>query len=295
MEIIYQDDIRTIKADTDKGIISTKSKGRESIEQAITPQSYTTSVIPRELHKPIINTGSKVEDKIAFYSHKGTTPIIFPKETKSDIDSAINEYNVKRDAYINSPMAKDRNYITTLYNKADSIARSGREDNVSMPMQLRAKADARLKEWRDKYPEEARKEDARQLIAQAEKQESLAKGALVYDADGSISSEEQTKRHDEFMDKAKEYRKQADALLGKTEKQDKPPLPKPDYISKSELKKIHETRPDNAQKIDERMFAEKTVTNLKTNKGQRRARAWTKRPGRYDIKGIDTPRIITKK
>ena len=85
-------------------------------------------------------------------------------------------------------------------------------DNISRGYSLRAKADRRLEAWRAKYPAEARKEESARLIAQAEHEEDLAAGALVYDADGWIGPEEQQRRHDEVMAKAQELRAKAAEL-----------------------------------------------------------------------------------
>ena len=69
-----------------------------------------------------------------------------------------------------------------------------------------------MEAWRAKYPAEARKEESARLIAQAEHEEDLAAGALVYDADGWIGPEEQQRRHDEAMAKAQELRAKAAEL-----------------------------------------------------------------------------------
>jgi len=85
-------------------------------------------------------------------------------------------------------------------------------ENVSRGYSLRAKADRRLEAWRAQYPAEARKEEAGRLIAQAEHEEDLAAGALVYDADGWEGPDEQQKRHDEMMARARELRAKAAGL-----------------------------------------------------------------------------------
>jgi len=102
---------------------------------------------------------------------------------------------------------EERAAISELY------ARSGKalnhdldEDNVSRGYSLRAEADRRLKAWRAQYPAEARKERAASLVAQAEHEEDLAAGALVYDADGWIGPEERQERHDDMMAKARMLR-----------------------------------------------------------------------------------------
>jgi len=73
-------------------------------------------------------------------------------------------------------------------------------------------AKGRLRVWQEKYPEAALAERVAKLRAQAEHQRGLAKGALIYDADGSLSREDQQRRHDDFMAKATELENEAQEL-----------------------------------------------------------------------------------
>lgn len=111
-----------------------------------------------------------------------------------------------------TPAQKERRRISEMYYRADRLANSASENNVAGPMIIRAEADAALAKWRKDYPDEAREEDARKIDAQADREEELAAGALLYDADGSISDDEQQKRHDEHMAKASELRAKAAAM-----------------------------------------------------------------------------------
>lgn len=111
---------------------------------------------------------------------------------------------------------KERNTITDLYDRAyKALNYDTDDDNVSRGYRLRAQADKLFSEWRVKYPKEAMKEKATELIMQAEKEEDIAAGALIYDLDGWISSAEQQHRHDEFINKANELRREAEELFKK--------------------------------------------------------------------------------
>jgi len=108
---------------------------------------------------------------------------------------------------------EERAAISKLYDHSyRSLNSDLDEDNVPRGYSLRAEADRRLKAWKAQYPAEARKEESARLIAQAEHEEDLAAGALVYDADGWIGPEERQKRHDERMTKAQELRAKAAGL-----------------------------------------------------------------------------------
>lgn len=111
-----------------------------------------------------------------------------------------------------TPAQEERRRISEMYYRAARLANSASENNVAGPMMIRAEADAALAKWRKDYPDEAREEDARKIDAQADREEELAAGALLYDADGSISDDEKQKRHDEHMAKASELRAKAAAM-----------------------------------------------------------------------------------
>lgn len=76
-------------------------------------------------------------------------------------------------------------------------------------MRQRSEANRRLAAWKTKYQTAAENEKKKDLMAQAEKLDELAVGALVYDCDGSLTPEMQQQRHDEFKSRAAELRKQA--------------------------------------------------------------------------------------
>jgi hypothetical protein len=193
--------------------------------------------------------------------------------------------------------------------KASNIANSGREDNVTTPMSLRRQADERLKAWRLKYPEKARKEDAQGLISKAERQEELASGALTFDMDGSISPEQQQKRHDEFIAKAKDYRKQADELLnpdsGTTAKITEPePNPSNLITDMPQRKETGLAIPsESLTKLRDINTERKPTSIARDGKAQNkitiestdpRTETWQKHPGSMDVLGVDTPAGVNK-
>jgi hypothetical protein len=110
-----------------------------------------------------------------------------------------------------TPAQIERDTINDLFYKAGK-----EEDNPNdsiMYWKYRNEATSRLEQWKKDYPNDWIKEQAEDLVAEAKEEESLASGALTYDADGWIDEKEQWKRHDEHIAKAKSYREQAKELL----------------------------------------------------------------------------------
>jgi hypothetical protein len=121
------------------------------------------------------------------------------------------------DEYMVAPKAeltaaqKARQAVDALFDEAERAEHASYYDPERI-IKAQIAAKAALEEWQDAYPTEAKEEKRARLIAKAEHEESLASGALTYDADGWIDSVGQQKRHDEYMAKAAELRKQAAAL-----------------------------------------------------------------------------------
>jgi len=111
------------------------------------------------------------------------------------------------------PEIRERQEITALFEHGHHINDEWGDDaDTGEGFRLIAEAERRLAAWREKYPEAAREERAENLIAKAEHEESIAKGALTFDADGWLSSKDQQKRYDEHMAKAADLRKQAEEV-----------------------------------------------------------------------------------
>lgn len=109
---------------------------------------------------------------------------------------------------------EERIAIDELYYRADrSLNHDTDEDNVSRGYRLQAEADRRIKAWRERYPYAAERERVNDLRAKADREDSLAVGALTYDADGWISPEEQQRRYDAGKAAATALRAEAEQLL----------------------------------------------------------------------------------
>jgi hypothetical protein len=73
-------------------------------------------------------------------------------------------------------------------------------------------AEAALKAWQAHHPAEAAREEADRLRSAAAAKRRKAQGALVYDADGWHTANEQQRRHDELEAEALELERQAEEL-----------------------------------------------------------------------------------
>ena len=145
------------------------------------------------------------------YARMGTSETGLTVMLADEYDSAR---RAEQRAYLDQhPEVAERAEISALFARGNGIIQGNREeDDTGRGYNMIGEAEKRLAAWRIKYPEAAKEEARQKLIGDAEKQESLAVGALTYDADGWIGPEEQQKRHDEFMAKVIEIRKQAAAL-----------------------------------------------------------------------------------
>jgi len=112
-------------------------------------------------------------------------------------------YLAERAAEI-TPAQKERAEINNLYYRAKKIQDSSSEDNVSGPMILRGRADKMYADWCKKYPADAAQEQKDKMKRKAENLRDMARGALTYDCDGSLSQADQQKRHDAMMNQAEE-------------------------------------------------------------------------------------------
>ena len=111
-----------------------------------------------------------------------------------------------------TPAQVERDRISRMFYEADKLANTDRDDNVDGPMAIRAEACEALAQWRQKYPDAAREEDARELETEAEEMEEKAKRALFYDSDGWLSDNEQLKRRDEYLAQAQTLYARAKAI-----------------------------------------------------------------------------------
>jgi hypothetical protein len=241
----------------------------------------------------------------------GASPAALPISAKPALDKVIRDREREYEEYRNKPENREMNHIEALRSKADRIERGTESsDSWSDIFKLRMEADRLEKIWRSKYQNEATKEDARKLVARAEHEESLAVGALTYDADGWIGPQEQQKRHDDFMVKAAKYRKQAADLLNTSKTQssvvpgvtaggsetskDKPVEPEPYVSSKPSKPRIKVTMPEirkiQSGRSEKSQIADSAFTskNLILPKQRNRLFRWKNHPERWDVQNIDT-------
>jgi hypothetical protein len=138
----------------------------------------------------------------------------FAREGMSASGLEVIDYETIREEGIAAitPAQIERNRISAMFAAARRLANSDSEDNVAGPMIIEGKAWAALAQWKKDYPVEAKEEKKAAMILEAEELESKADGALVYDMDGSLTSETQQARHDEMMADAKKIRDAANSL-----------------------------------------------------------------------------------
>jgi hypothetical protein len=197
---IYQDNERTISVVD--GILVIMSNGKQA---PIRPSLYDlpNPVAPAGKYlEALKNAGKNPADYDAYFI--GGLPILMHKSVTPALLAARDEYRAEVNAIRNDPANVERRRIAAMYAKARR-----HEDYPGEYYAMLADADAALMAWREKYPKAAARERAEDLRAKADRQESLAKGALVYDADGLYSTEDQERRAAEFRAKAAELRAEA--------------------------------------------------------------------------------------
>jgi hypothetical protein len=151
------------------------------------------------------NAGKNPADYDAYMI--GALPILMPTAVTPALLAARDEYRAEVDAIRNDPANVERRRIAAMYAKARR-----HEDYPGEYYAMLADADAALMAWREQYPKAAARERAEDLRAQADHQDELATGALVYDADGLYSNEDQERRAAEFRARAAELRAEAEKI-----------------------------------------------------------------------------------
>jgi len=166
----------------------------------------------RELGKDklveLVKTRRFIEIPAGCFAKMGLNPSGLLVQRYAEIET---EQEAKSKAYLaEHPEVMERAEIDKLLARGRKINDDWSEEaDTGKGFSFIAEAEERLKAWRAMYPEAAREEDARELEAQADHEEDIARGALVYDADGDISREEQVNRHREGMAKAANLRVRA--------------------------------------------------------------------------------------
>jgi len=158
-------------------------------------------------HEPTPLTRQEQAKVGAEYTHRVGAVVLTDGEAKL-LRTAITEDQRALAAERNRPENVERGRIASVYAQAAKLE----DEDYSRSLYLISAADAALATWRQQYPAAAREEHRMQLQDKAEHERSLAVGALTYDADGSLSHEDQQRRHDEHMTAAAALDAQAAAL-----------------------------------------------------------------------------------
>ena len=212
---IYEDDKRTATFDNGYVVIFSKIANKTLPGFGVSRMICDERIQPggiRELKK----AGQKPSDykSLCRFGKKDVlAPVDVAEKIYSAAKQAEKEENQRLNDYLSKPVNKERRAIAKLFEKANRIENSGREDNVSRPMELRSEAKTRKAAWRETYPEAAKEEDIYDLESKARELRSKAAGALIYDADGWLSEEEQQKSHDKLIKKAEQIEAKAKELL----------------------------------------------------------------------------------
>ena len=172
----------------DKGSVAAKVLGKAEVERLVAAKEY-----------------DKLAGCFAKFGENESGLIIM------DDDEQIKKIRAEAKAATTTAQF-EHNEIEELFYSAELIAKGDSEDNIWLPCSIRRRAWNMLRAWREKYPAEARKEKARYLQDQADRNRKLASGALLYDADGWLESNAQEQRHDAFIAEAITLENQAKAL-----------------------------------------------------------------------------------
>lgn len=208
MSIIYEDDTRTLTLEGDILTASLKASRKRGITCSLSAAKIG-SPHPK-LREDLRKRGGKWFQVYRVGSSGKTFPeMCLPESARAAVEGAIK--GVAREAQerkrvaentCNRPENVAQAKIDALLAKADCIENSTSEDNVMVPAQLRAEASKLHADWVKKYPKAAQAERRAKRLGQADHLEHLAKGALLYDADGWLDEKARQARHDKLMAEA---------------------------------------------------------------------------------------------
>lgn len=202
-EVIYQDEQRTIERHRHTLEIR-NARGTKSV--SLSAEVRTT--LKKDEIGALRKAGFNPAEWYALSLPNGYTFALLPLVTRAAVETALRARQEWIEEQQRDPANIERNRIEDLYIRSRRAYENG---DWSECYQLKAEADQALTAWRAQYPEAAQAERRSALLAKADDQESLAVGALTYDADGWISPEEQEKRAAAFRAKAAELRSEANA------------------------------------------------------------------------------------
>ena len=200
-QIIYQDETRIVEIENDVWVQITSSG--KKLPRFLPECNYETN-LSNEFKKALKANG---HDPDKFAKVKGPLNILAPIAVFEAIKKYLWDRKEENKQIENLPENKEYRQIMYLFYKAEKKIN---EPGEYFPMLIDAKS--AMTAWREKYPEAARMIDKQELIDQAESQESLARRAFTYDADGWLSQEDQEKSAVHFRQKAQEMRKKAEQI-----------------------------------------------------------------------------------
>ncbi|HEU4754300.1 MAG TPA: hypothetical protein VFU47_14415, partial [Armatimonadota bacterium] len=190
--IIYQDAQRTITRHGDHLII-TSVRGEKHVTLA-----STTGALDGGQIKAVRQAGFEPAGWFAVMINKCVLAIC-PPETRPAIEKAQRDYKAEIEAIRNDPANVERRRISDLVERSRRAYNRG---EWAESIQLEMDAEEALKAWEVRFPEAAKREERFDLLTRASELESKAVGALVYDADGWLSREDQEQRAAEFRAQA---------------------------------------------------------------------------------------------
>lgn len=200
--LVYEDETRRITL-SEGGTLSIHANGQQ--RQSYAPDLIISNTLPTGAAGAIRQLGDSPERWYTLLHRQSGRPFaVMAPQTRYAVGLALATATAEHEQIINNPAHKARRAVTALFAKAHRL----QDDPVRYVPALH-EAETALKHWREQYPSAAKAERREALLADADELECTAKGALVYDADGILSSAEQHARHDRWMAEAAAKRAEA--------------------------------------------------------------------------------------
>jgi len=203
METIYADKLRTIQVDNGRLVIkSIRGEGRYDLH-GMTMASLTSA-----LANSLRNKGINPEGWYSIQTNPANVYAVLPPETREAVANAIASYEKQIYEETHNPANVERKRIAALFQKATQQKYTNPD---AYYQGIRAAKDA-LARWGVQYPKAAAMEKANDMRSEAFLKRQLASKMLTYDADGSLTSENQRKQHDSLIAEADKLEEEATAL-----------------------------------------------------------------------------------
>jgi hypothetical protein len=206
MTVIYRDDKRTLEMDDHGRFIAKNAKGQSLYCDLAAETTVLSDRLPAGTEKVLRDRGDNPNGWYALMEGKHARAVL-PPQSRQAMQLAIATAQAERRQVINDPAHVARRRISALFAKAHQL-----QDDPGRYFPVLIEAQAALKQWQEQYPGAANKERRHALLTDADELDQKASGALVYDADGSLSSDEQQRRHDAFKAQATAKRAEANQI-----------------------------------------------------------------------------------